>query len=83
MTIIQQTRPDANANASIPQPVLAAEPAYRIRDDKEAFETAHILAAEFAREAALRDRHHGDRQLLSQQRKSTAASLAVKPSMRA
>jgi SfnB family sulfur acquisition oxidoreductase len=56
MTVLQPTKPDSTANASIPLPVLPTEPAHRIRNDDEATETAHRLAAEFAEEAALRDR---------------------------
>jgi len=56
MTVIQPTKPNGAANASLPHPVLSPEPAHVISSDAEAIEIAHRLAAEFAQEAAVRDR---------------------------
>ncbi len=56
MTVIQPTKPNGAASASLPHPVLSPEPAHVISSDAEAIEIAHRLAAEFAQEAAVRDR---------------------------
>ncbi|MDB6078237.1 MAG: SfnB family sulfur acquisition oxidoreductase [Akkermansiaceae bacterium] len=54
--LVQENRKTARPPEGVPGVPKPAEPAHVIRDDAEAIEVAHRLAAEFAKEASVRDR---------------------------